>query len=74
VNYWNAVPLGVNQFATMAKAVPVSDGRLTLDQGAAADKMTRICYLEIYANAAPTVATRGERQSHSDHTPARPPR
>lgn len=47
VNYWNAVSdVGVT---TLVKTmtVNVADGRLTLDQGAAADKATRINYVQI---------------------------
>lgn len=62
VNYWNAVP-DTNDAMTMTKQVTISDGRLTVDSGAAADKATRIDYIQIVglANgpnsspAAPTV-------------------
>ena len=47
VNYWNAVSLGVNQFLSATKVVTVSDGRLTINQGSAGDKFTRINYVEI---------------------------
>jgi hypothetical protein len=58
VNYWNAIALAENTFQTKTMAVTVSDGRLTLDQGAAADKATRINYVHIVGlpsapNAAP---------------------
>ncbi len=46
-NYWNSVPLLPGEFRTMTGQVTVSDGRLTLDQGAAFEKATRINYLII---------------------------
>ncbi|MCA9240230.1 MAG: NPCBM/NEW2 domain-containing protein, partial [Planctomycetales bacterium] len=46
-NYWAAEHLEANQFATQTQRVTVSDGRLTLDSGAAGDKATRINYLRI---------------------------
>ncbi|MEA2699196.1 MAG: hypothetical protein QOI66_3467 [Myxococcales bacterium] len=36
-----------NHFASMSRTVTVSDGRLTIDQGSAADLATRIDYVEI---------------------------
>jgi hypothetical protein len=47
VNYWTALALNSNQFAQQTKTVTVSDGKLTIDQGAAPDKSTRINYVEI---------------------------
>jgi hypothetical protein len=47
INYWNGVALGVNQFLSATKVVTVSDGRLTINQDGAADKSTRINYVEI---------------------------
>jgi glucose/arabinose dehydrogenase len=47
VTYWSARALAANQFVSNSSAVTVSDGRLTLTQGAAADKATRINYVEI---------------------------
>jgi glucose/arabinose dehydrogenase len=47
VNYWSAVALGSGQFRSATKTVTVSDGRLTVDQGDAGEKATRINYLEI---------------------------
>jgi hypothetical protein len=49
VNYWNARSLSANVFENATKLVTVSDGKLTVDQGSAADKSTRINYIEIYA-------------------------
>ncbi len=46
-NYWTAEQLQPNDFATATHLVVVTDGRLTLDAGAAGDKATRINYLEI---------------------------
>jgi hypothetical protein len=47
VPYWNARSLASNQFLSMSQAVTVSDGRLTLTQGSAPEKATRINYLEV---------------------------
>jgi glucose/arabinose dehydrogenase len=47
VNYWNSVPLAPNVFLSKTMTVAVSDGRLTLDQGAAPDRFTRINYVHI---------------------------
>jgi glucose/arabinose dehydrogenase len=47
VSYWSARNLGANQFLSDTRAVSVSDGRLTLRQGTAADKATRINYIEV---------------------------
>lgn len=45
--YWSSHALGANQFLSNTRAVSVSDGRLTLTQGSAVDKATRINYIEI---------------------------
>jgi glucose/arabinose dehydrogenase len=45
--YWNALSLAANQFGSTTRAVTVSDGRLTITQGGAADKSTRINYVEV---------------------------
>ncbi|QDV74348.1 NPCBM/NEW2 domain-containing protein [Botrimarina mediterranea] len=47
--YWAGQPLDANEFAETTRLVVVNDGRLTLDAGAAADKETRINFLEIAA-------------------------
>jgi hypothetical protein len=47
VNYWNAAALAKNAFANMTKTVTVTDGKITIDQGAAAELATRINYVEI---------------------------
>jgi glucose/arabinose dehydrogenase len=47
VTYWSARALSANQFLSNTSPVTVSDGRLTLSQGSAVDKATRINYLEI---------------------------
>jgi hypothetical protein len=62
VNFWNAVPLTPGDFRMMTQQVSVSDGRLTLNQGAAPDKATRINFIHIVGlpnspNAAPTTPT-----------------
>lgn len=46
VNFWNAVPLSGSSLE-MTSTVTVSDGRLTLDQGAAGEKATRINFVHI---------------------------
>ncbi len=47
LNYWNAVPLAANVFNSKTMTVAVSDGELTLDQGAAGAMQTRINYVHI---------------------------
>jgi beta-glucanase (GH16 family) len=47
VSYWKAASLTANHFLQATKAVTVTDGRLTIDQGAAAEMATRIDYVEI---------------------------
>jgi alpha-beta hydrolase superfamily lysophospholipase len=47
VTYWSARALSANQFLSSTSAVTVSDGRLTLSQGSAAEKATRINYIEV---------------------------
>jgi len=47
VSFFSAQQLSANEFARTTATVTVSDGRLTLDQGSAARKATRINYLEI---------------------------
>jgi hypothetical protein len=47
VSYWKATSLAANHFLQVSKAVTVTDGRLTIDQGTAAEMATRIDYVEI---------------------------
>jgi glucose/arabinose dehydrogenase len=47
VSYWNAQPLAVNQFLSATRSILVTDGRLTVNQGSAAEKSTRINFIEI---------------------------
>ena len=47
VSYWKATALAVNHFLSATRAVKVTDGRLTIDQGAAGEMATRIDYVEI---------------------------
>jgi glucose/arabinose dehydrogenase len=47
VTYWTGLPLAANQFANKTQLVTVTDGRLTLDQGAAAERATRINFIDI---------------------------
>jgi glucose/arabinose dehydrogenase len=61
VNYWNAVP-DTNSAMIMTKEVSVNDGLLTIDQGAAPERATRIDYVHIVGlpsgpNAAPSAPT-----------------
>lgn len=52
LSYWSDTALAADEFATRTELVSVTDGRLTLDQGAAVDKATRINYLRIAVPAA----------------------
>jgi hypothetical protein len=47
VSYWSNLSLATNSFASKTMLVTVTDGRLTLDQGSAVEKATRINYIEI---------------------------
>lgn len=53
VNYWTAQSLAAGQFVNQTRAVTVSDGKLTLDQGSAAHEATRLDYVLIAAASAP---------------------
>jgi glucose/arabinose dehydrogenase len=53
VSFWETQPLAANRFQQRTLLVTVSDGRLTLDMGAAAEKATRINYLEIIPTSSP---------------------
>lgn|GEM_PF-3588527 len=55
VNYWNAQYLSANTFRTLSKTITVSDGKITINNGSAADKVTRICYLIITPPVLPDV-------------------
>jgi len=62
VNVWNALPLGPQDFRTAVQQVTVNDGRLTLDQGTAIDKATRINFIHVIGvaggpNAPPAAPT-----------------
>lgn len=46
----NGVALGANQFQQATQTITVSDGRLTLTQGALPDKSTRINYIEVVSS------------------------
>jgi glucose/arabinose dehydrogenase len=61
VNFWTNLQ-DTDGFATKTMQVTVSDGRLTMNQGAALDKATRVNYIHIVglpsgANAAPNAPT-----------------
>jgi hypothetical protein len=47
VPFLTALPLGVNQFRQVTQTVTVTDGRLTIDNGAAAAQLTKINYVEV---------------------------
>jgi glucose/arabinose dehydrogenase len=47
VSFWNNVSLASNVFQQKTMTVTVADGRLTLDQGAAVEKATRIDFVHI---------------------------
>jgi glucose/arabinose dehydrogenase len=62
VNYWNNLSLAPNEFRQATMQVTVADGRLTLDQGAAGEKATRINYIQVVGlpsgpNASPAAPT-----------------
>ncbi len=46
-NFWNSVSLTAGEFRKITAQVSVHDQRLTLDQGAAIEKATRINYVQI---------------------------
>ena len=50
VNYWNAASLSMGQFVNQTKAVTVSDGKLTINQGAGGWEATRINYVLVRPN------------------------
>ena len=47
VSFWSEVGLSPGEFLTQTANVTVNDGRLTLDQGNAIEKATRINYIQI---------------------------
>lgn len=47
VSFYLAEPTAANEFRKSSQIVLVSDGRLTIDQGTAADKATRLDFIEI---------------------------
>ncbi len=53
VNFWNAENLAAGQYRHRTLAIEVTDGRLTIDQGTAADSATRINYVIVTAASAP---------------------
>ena len=55
-NAWNTVALAKGVFQSKTLIVNVTDGRLTLDQGAAAEMATRINFVEITPEPAPAAA------------------
>ncbi len=59
VNYWSAQALAAGEFVSRTHTITVTDGRLTIDQGAAGYEDTRIDYVLIAATTAPPAAPRG---------------
>ena len=59
VNFWSAQGLAAGQFLNRTLAVIVSDGRLSIDQGGAAESATRIDYVLIAATGTPPAAPAG---------------
>ena len=59
VNFWDAQSLAAGEFVNRTLAVTVSDGRLSIDQGAAAHEETRIDYVLIAAFGSPPAAPTG---------------
>ena len=55
VNFWQSTRLGASEFVQATKTVTVTDGRLTLDQGSAGDKYTRINYIQINPDNIPEI-------------------
>lgn len=47
VNYWSALALTPGVFQQQTQQITVADGRLTLDQGAAVEKATRIDFVHV---------------------------
>jgi glucose/arabinose dehydrogenase len=77
VSLFNALPLLPGDFRVATRQVAVTDGRLTLDQGAAGEKATRIDYLHVVSlasgpNLAPAIpnvtepATDGQEVNPAD--------
>ena len=61
-NYWNNVSLIPNEFREKTMQIVVADGRLTLDQGVAIEKATRINFIRVVnlpsgSNASPGAPT-----------------
>lgn len=50
ISYWNALWLPVGQFRQLSNTVTVTDGKLTITNGAAPDLATHINYVEISPN------------------------
>src|SRR5439155_18913784 len=47
VNYWSAQAQAANQFANLTMTMTVTNGKIVIDNGAAATTATRINYVEI---------------------------
>lgn len=59
VNFWTAQSLAAGQFMNRTLGVTVSDGKLSIDQGSAADAATRIDYVLIAATGTPPATPSG---------------
>ncbi|QEG36415.1 PQQ-dependent sugar dehydrogenase [Bythopirellula goksoeyrii] len=60
VNFWSNLALGMNDFREQIQQITIADGRLTIDQGSAAEKATRINFVHIVGlpsgpNSSPSV-------------------
>jgi hypothetical protein len=53
VNFWKDTHLEADEFRQITRQVNVTDGRLTLDQGTAYEKATRINYITVNAEGPP---------------------
>jgi hypothetical protein len=53
VSFWQNQSLAANRYQQRTLLVTVNDGRLTLDMGTAAEKATRINYIEIIPTSSP---------------------
>lgn len=52
-SFWKDIPLGANEFRQTTRVIEVRDGRLTIDQGNAEDKATRINFLTVNSDGPP---------------------
>jgi hypothetical protein len=55
VEFWRDIHLEADEFRQVTRKIQVNDGRLTLDQGSAYEKATRINFLTVNADGPPAV-------------------